>query len=61
MPRLAEDVVDDLVSRFGTLQKLMRATTEDLASVDDVDVTLAHTIREGLARQAESALLDRFH
>jgi diadenylate cyclase len=61
VPRLAEDVVDDLVSRFGTLQKLMRATTEDLASIDDVDVTLAHTIREGLARQAESALLDRFH
>ena len=61
VPRLTEDVVDELVGRFGTLQKLMRATTEDLASTDDVDTGLAHTIKEGLARQAETALLDRFH
>ena len=31
VPRLAEEVVDQLVQRHGTLQKLMRATTEDLA------------------------------
>jgi diadenylate cyclase len=61
VPRLTEDVVNELVGRFGTLQKLMRATADDLASIDDVDTGLAHTIKEGLARQAETALLDRFH
>src|SRR5262245_8410776 len=61
VPRLTEDVVDELIGRFGTLQKLMRATAEDLESIDDVDTSLAHTIKEGLARQAETALLDRFH
>jgi diadenylate cyclase len=60
VPRVTEVVVDDLVGRFGSLQKLMRATAEDLASIDDVDTSLAHTIKEGLARQAETALLDRF-
>jgi diadenylate cyclase len=61
VPRLTEGVVDELVGRFGTLQKLMRATAEDLESIDDIDTSLAHTIKEGLARQAETALLDRFH
>jgi diadenylate cyclase len=61
VPRLTEEVVNELVGRFGTLQKLMRATADDLASIGDVDTGLAHTIKEGLARQAETALLDRFH
>ena len=61
VPRLPEAVVDQLVQRHGTLQKLMRATTEDLAAVGDVDAAVAHTVKEGLARLAETTLLDRFH
>jgi diadenylate cyclase len=61
VPRVSEEVVDALVTRFGTLQKLTRATTQDLASVEGVDPALAHAVKEGLARLAETTLLDRFH
>jgi diadenylate cyclase len=55
-----EDVGDRLVERFGSLQKLMRVPVEDLVSVDGVDPAVAHAAKEGLARLAESTLLDRF-
>jgi diadenylate cyclase len=61
VPRLPEEAVDPLVARFGSLQKLMRASTDELASVDGVERTMAHAAKEGLARLAESTLLDRFH
>ena len=36
-------------------------TAEDLASVQGVDPSIAHAAKDGLARLAESTLLDRFH
>jgi diadenylate cyclase len=61
VPRISEDVVDRLVERFGSLQKLTRATTADLASVEGVDPSLALSVKDGLDRLAEHTLLDRFH
>jgi diadenylate cyclase len=38
----------------------MRATIEDLDDVEGVGATRATSIKEGLSRLAESAILDRY-
>lgn len=60
VPRLPGTVVDALVSHFGTLQKMLSATIDDLEVVDGVGAQRARSVREGLSRQAESSLLERF-
>ena len=60
VPRLPEAVVGRLVDRFGSLEKLMRATVADLCDVDGIGESRAAVIRESLDRLAESSRLDRF-
>ena len=60
IPRIPEPLVESIVSRYGALQKIMRATVEDLEAVPDLDPATARTIKDGLARLAESSILDRY-
>jgi diadenylate cyclase len=60
IPRLPEPVIDRIVERFGNLQKIMRATIDDLDDVEGVGETRARAIKEGLSRLAESSILDRY-
>jgi diadenylate cyclase len=60
IPRLPESVVERIVDRFGTLQKIMRATIDDLDDVTGVGATRARAIKDGLSRLAESSILDRY-
>jgi diadenylate cyclase len=60
VPRLAGPVIDRIVSRYGNLQEILAATTEDLDAVDGVTRSTAVTVKEGLSRLAESSILDRF-
>jgi diadenylate cyclase len=60
IPRLPESVVERIVERFGTLQKIMRATIDDLDDVTGVGATRARAIKDGLSRLAESSILDRY-
>jgi diadenylate cyclase len=60
VPRLPRLVVDRLVDHFGSLQKLLAATIEDLQAVDGVGETRARSVREGLSRLAESSILERY-
>ena len=60
IPRLPESVVDRIIGRFGTLQKIMRATIDDLDEVTGVGETRARAIKDGLSRLAESSILDRY-
>ena len=60
IPRISESLVEAIVSRYGGLQKVMRATAEDLETVPDVDQATARMIKDGLARLAESSILDRY-
>src|SRR5215211_7525784 len=41
VPRLAEGVADGIVAQFGSLQKLLRASVEDLEQVEGVDESRA--------------------
>jgi diadenylate cyclase len=60
IPRLPDAVIERIVRRFGTLQKILRATTDDLDDVEGVGTTRARAIKDGLARLAETSILDRY-
>ena len=60
VPRLPEPTVESLVAHFGSLQRMLSATIDDLEVVDGVGQERARAVREGLSRQAESSLLERF-
>ncbi|TML62824.1 MAG: DNA integrity scanning protein DisA [Actinobacteria bacterium] len=60
IPRLPETIVDNIIDRFATLQKIMRATVDDLQDVDGVGGSRARAIKEGLSRLAETSILDRY-
>lgn len=58
--RLPETIIDRIVARFGSLPRILAATTEDLQAVDGVGEQRARSVREGLSRLAEGSLLDRY-
>ncbi len=60
IPRLPQAAADGLVAEFGSLQKLLSASAQDLRRVPAIDAGLASRVREGLSRIAESALLERY-
>lgn len=57
---LPRAIGERLVESFGSLQLLMAASTAELMGVEGVGEQRARSIREGLARLAESSLLDRY-
>jgi len=60
IPRLPEAAADGLVAEFGSLQTLLSASAQDLHRVPAIDAGLARSVREGLSRIAEAALLERY-
>jgi len=60
IPRLPDAVVDRIVERFGNLQKILRATLDDLDEVEGVGSSRARAIKDGLTRLAETSILDRY-
>src|SRR3984893_5205896 len=60
VPRMSDDLTERLVDQFGDLQKIMRASVQDLSSVDGISGRRAQSIKEGLARLAETSILDRY-
>ncbi|MBI2708971.1 MAG: DNA integrity scanning protein DisA [Actinobacteria bacterium] len=60
IPRLPVPVVEAIVERFGALQKILRATIDDLDDVEGVGSTRARAIKDGLSRLAEASILDRY-
>jgi diadenylate cyclase len=60
VPRLAASVINDIVVRYGSLQKVMRASVDDLEAVTGVEEATARAVKDGLARLAESSILERY-
>jgi diadenylate cyclase len=60
VPRLPGTVIDRLIDHFGSLQRLLGATVEDLQAVDGVGDARARSVREGLSRLAEASILERY-
>jgi diadenylate cyclase len=61
IPRLPEATVEAIVARFGNLQKIMRSEAEELEAVGGVDAITGRAVKDGLARQAETSILDRYN
>ncbi len=61
VPRLPTELVYRMVDEFHTLDKLMRASTDDLAAVDGVGEQWAVTVKDALSHLAESSILDRYN
>ena len=49
-----------VVDHFGTLQKLLAATAEDLQAVEGVGEARARTVREAISRMADASIIDRY-
>lgn len=60
VPRLPATVMERLVDHFGSLQKLLAASVDDLLGVEGVGESRARSVREGLSRLAESSILERY-
>jgi diadenylate cyclase len=60
IPRLPRLVVQRIVSEFGGLEEMLAATDGELETVDGVGEIRAKDIREGLRRQQEINLVDRY-
>ena len=60
IPRLPKLVVQRIVSEFGGLEDLLAASDGELETVDGVGEIRAKDIREGLRRQQEINLVDRY-
>jgi diadenylate cyclase len=58
--RVPEPVVRRVVSDFGTLDAVVRASQRDLEAVEGVGAVRAREIREGLRRLQEHNLVDRY-
>lgn len=59
IPRLPLTVVNNLVERFPSFQKVLKASTEELDEVEGIGEVRARAIKEGLRRMQEQVLLDR--
>ena len=60
IPRLPEQVVENVAREFGTFDVMLSATGGELESVEGVGEVRAKEIREGLRRLQEINLVDRY-
>ncbi len=60
LPRFSDPIIDRIVERFVNLQQIMRASLGELEKVDGVGAAKARSLKEGLARLAESSIFERY-
>ncbi len=56
IPRLPLPVIENMVKEFGSLQKILNASIEELDAVEGIGEARARSIKEGLARYREQLL-----
>lgn len=61
LPRLPPTVLTRIVEHFSSLQRIMRASVGELERVEGVGEARAKSVKEGLARLAETSILDRYN
>lgn len=60
IPRLPTQVIENIVGTLGRLPKVLAAGQDELMGVEGVGAARATLIKEGLARLAESSILERY-
>jgi diadenylate cyclase len=61
LPRFPPTLIDRLVAHLSTFQSIMHASVADLEQVEGVGEARAKSVKEGLARLAESSILERYN
>ena len=59
IPRLPMPVIENLIDHFGSFDKIINATPEELDEVDGIGEVRARSIKDGLRRLRDQVLLDR--
>lgn len=59
IPRMPLAIIENLIQGFGRLSAILAANIEELDEVDGIGEVRARSIKEGLRRLREQALLDR--
>ncbi|MEG2338561.1 MAG: DNA integrity scanning diadenylate cyclase DisA [Clostridium sp.] len=59
IPRMPQSVIENLISEFVHLKKIMRASIEQLDDVEGIGEARARAIRDGLRKIQEQVILDR--
>ncbi|MEM7341379.1 MAG: DNA integrity scanning diadenylate cyclase DisA [Actinomycetota bacterium] len=59
LPRVNEEVVGAVISQFGSLGKVLRASASDLEAVDGMTPARARALTEGAARLSKTWILGR--
>jgi diadenylate cyclase len=60
LPRLSDAIIERIVERFVNLQQIMRASLNALEQVEGVGEAKARSVKEGLARLAETSIYERY-
>jgi diadenylate cyclase len=60
LPRLSDAIIERIVERFVDLQQIMRASLNELEQVEGVGEAKARSVKEGLARLAETSIFERY-
>ncbi|MDR0945268.1 MAG: DNA integrity scanning diadenylate cyclase DisA [Bifidobacteriaceae bacterium] len=60
VPRIPQILADRIVDHFGSLQRVLAASMEDLEQVEGVTGQRARAIREGLSRIAETSMVESY-
>ncbi len=60
VPRLPDAVIERVVTRFGDLPHIIRATTDELEKVGGVGASRARSMKDALARITESSILGTY-
>ncbi len=60
IPRLSDALIARVVERYGLLPKILRADIGDLEEIEGMGPLRARAVKDGLSRQAESSILDRY-
>ena len=58
---LTPEVAASIIDRFGGLARLQRATVDDLADVDGVDLHIAESVKDTLERVTENTILGQYN
>jgi diadenylate cyclase len=60
IPRLSRRQVESIVERYGSLQKVIDTSVDQLSTVEGIDTAKAKDVKEGLVRLRELNLLERY-
>lgn len=60
IPRLPNQIIENLVYKFGNLQNIVKASIDELDDVEGIGEVRARAIKNGLRRLQEQVMLDRY-